>query len=271
MAKVILVTGATDGIGRQAAIMLAQQGYTVYGGGRNPQKLETLKGENIIPLKLDLTQSATLSAAVQTILNREKRIDALVNCAGYGSYGAIENVTMKEARRQFDVNLFGLAELVKLILPQMRKQHSGRIINVSSMGGRLTTYFGAWYHATKYALEAFSDALRMEVHQFGIDVSIIEPGGIKTNWGMIAADYLQKSSQGTVYEQEAGRTAQMMKEEYSSNLLSNPKVVAKAINRAVSSVHPKARYLIGFGAKPLVFMHSIMPTKMFDWLVKKIG
>ncbi|OAQ03681.1 short-chain dehydrogenase/reductase [Ligilactobacillus aviarius] len=271
MAKVILVTGATDGIGRQAAIMLAKQGYTIYGGGRNPQKLEALRDEGIIPVKLDLTQNATLIDAVQMILNKENRIDALVNCAGYGSYGAIENVTMKEVRRQFDVNLFGLAELVKLILPQMRKQHSGRIINVSSMGGRLTTYFGAWYHATKYALEAFSDALRMETHQFGIDVSIIEPGGIKTNWGMIAADHLQESSRGTVYEQEADRTAKMMKAEYSSNLLSNPKVIAKAISKAVNSRHPKARYLIGFGAKPLVFMHSIMPTKVFDWLMRKIG
>ena len=142
MKKVILITGATDGIGRQAAIMLAQQGHTVYGGGRNTQKLETLKKENVIPVKLDLTQRITLEDAVQMILDKEGQIDV----SGYGSYGAIENVTIKEAKRQFDVNLFGLAELVKLVLPQMRKQHSGRIVNISSMGGRLTTYFGAWYH-----------------------------------------------------------------------------------------------------------------------------
>lgn len=271
MKKVILITGATDGIGRQAAIMLAQQGHTVYGGGRNPQKLETLKKENVIPVKLDLTQRITLEDTVQMILDKEGQIDVLINCAGYGSYGAIENVTIKEAKRQFDVNLFGLAELVKLVLPQMRKQHSGRIVNISSMGGRLTTYFGAWYHATKYALEAFSDALRMETKQFGIDVSIIEPGGIKTNWGIIAADHLHKSSQGTVYEQEADRTAKMMKAEYTSKMLSNPKVIAKAINKAVNSNHPKTRYLVGFGAKPLVFMHAVMPTKAFDWLMRKIG
>lgn len=271
MKKVILVTGATDGIGRQAAIMFAQQGHTVYGGGRNPQKLETLKNENVIPVKLDLTQVSTLKDAIQEILSKENRIDALVNCAGYGSYGAIENVTMEEARRQFDVNIFGLAELVKLVLPQMRKQHSGQIVNISSMGGRLTTYFGTWYHATKYALEAFSDALRMETKQFGINVSIIEPGGIKTNWGIIAANHLKQSSEGTVYEQEANRTAKMMKAEYTSNMLSNPKVIAKAINKAVNSNQPKPRYLVGFGAKPLVFMHAIMPTKAFDWLMRKIG
>ena len=147
MKKVILITGATDGISRQAAIMLAQQGHTVYGDGRNPQKLETLKKENVIPVKLDLTQRITLEDAIQMILDKEGQIDVLINCAGYGSDGAIENVTIKEAKRQFDVNLFGLAELVKLVLPQMRKQHSGRIVNISSMGGRLTIYFGAWYHA----------------------------------------------------------------------------------------------------------------------------
>ena len=266
MKKVILITGATGGIGRQAAIMLDQQGHTVY-GGRNPQKLETLKKENVIPVELDLTQRITLEDAVQMILDKEGQIDV----SGYGSYGAIENVTIKEAKRQFDVNLFGLAELVKLVFPQMRKQHSGRIVNISSMGGRLTTYFGAWYHATKYALEAFSDALRMETKQFGIDVSIIEPGGIKTNGGIIAADHLHKSSQGAVYEQEADRTAKMMKAEYTSKMLSNPKVIAKAINKAVNSNHPKTRYLVGFGAKPLVFMHAVMPTKAFDWLMRKIG
>ena len=112
----------------------------------------------------------------------------------YGSYGAIEDVEINEARRQFEVNLFGLARLVQLVLPHMRKQKSGRIINVSSMGGRMTSYFGGWYHATKYALEAFSDALRMEVADFGIDVSLIEPGGIKTDWGIIAADKLANSA-----------------------------------------------------------------------------
>ena len=270
MKKIILVTGATDGIGHQTALQLKDQGYKVYGGGRNSEKLNKLKREGIIPVKLDLTQVDTLKTAVNQIVKSENRLDVLVNCAGYGSYGAIENVSMEEAQRQFDVNVFGLAELVKLVLPVMRKQHSGKIINVSSMGGRLTTYFGAWYHATKYALEAFSDALRMEVKDFGIDVVLIEPGGIKTNWGFIAAKHLKDSSKGTVYEEKADKVAASMDKQYSSNMLSNPKVVSNAICKAVGKKNPKARYLIGFGAKPLVFLHTILPAKTFDWIMKNL-
>ncbi|WP_371813427.1 SDR family NAD(P)-dependent oxidoreductase [Leptotrichia sp. oral taxon 218] len=155
-------------------------------------------------------------------MGNEGRIDVLINNAGYGSYGAIEDVEISEAKMQFEVNLFGLARLVQLVLPHMRKQKSGRIINVSSMGGRLTTYFGAWYHATKYALEVFSDALRMEVADFGIDVSLIEPGGIKTEWGIIAADKLANSAKSGAYEKEALKTAEGMKKQYSGNMLSNP-------------------------------------------------
>lgn len=169
---------------------------------------------------------------------------------------------------QFEVNLFGLARLVQLVLPHMRKQKSGRIINVSSTGGRLTTYFGAWYHATKYALEVFSDALRMEVADFGIDVSLIEPGGIKTEWGIIAADKLANSAKSGAYEKEALKTAEGMKKQYSGNMLSNPIVITKAISKAVNSHRPKARYLIGFMAKPLVFLHTILPTRIFDKIMK---
>ena len=171
---------------------------------------------------------------------------------------------------QFEVNLFGLARLVQLGLPHMRKQKAGRIINVSSVGGRLTTYFGAWYHATKYALEAFSDALRMEVSDFGIDVSIIEPGVIKTDWGIIAANKLINSAQGGVYEKAALKTAEGIKKHYSSNIISNPAVITRAISKAVNRNRPKARYLTGFMAKPLVFLHTILPTKVFDKIMKKL-
>lgn len=150
----------------------------------------------------------------------------------------------------------------------MREQRSGRIINTSSMGGRLTTYFGAWYHATKYAVEAFSDALRMEVEEFGIDVSVIEPGGIKTDWGFIAADKLADSAKGGAYEEAALKTSEGMKKQYSSNMLSNPIVVTKALSKAINSNKPKPRYLIGFGAKPLVFLHAILPTRLFYKIMK---
>jgi len=196
MKKVILLTGASSGIGYQTAEILAKEGHVVYGAARRTEKMETLKQFGVKPIYLDVTDEESIKSAIDTIIVNEGCIDVLINNAGYGSYGAIEDVEINEAKMQFEVNLFGLARLVQLVLPHMRKQKSGRIINISSMGGRLTSYFGGWYHATKYALEAFSDALRMEVADFGIDVSLIEPGGIKTEWGIIAADKLANSAKG---------------------------------------------------------------------------
>lgn len=177
---VVLLTGASSGIGYDVAPLLVRYGYTVYGAARRVEKIEELASEGVKTLILDVTDEASMEAAVQQIIDAEGRIDVLINNAGYGSYGAIEDVPIDEARRQFEVNLFGLARLTQLVLPHMRAQGSGRILNISSMAGRITSPLGAWYHATKYALEAFSDALRMEVEEFGIDVVIIEPGGIKT-------------------------------------------------------------------------------------------
>ncbi len=194
MKKVILITGATSGIGFQTAQYLSKEGHIVYGAGRRADKLEQLKAFGVQGVKLDITDEQSMLAAVAEIISTEGRIDVLVNNAGYGSFGAVEDVELAEAKQQFEVNLFGLARLTQLILPHMRKQRSGKIINISSMGGRITTYFGAWYHATKYALEGFSDALRMEVKEFGIDVIVVEPGGIKTDWGSIAADHLADSA-----------------------------------------------------------------------------
>ena len=211
MKKVILLTGASSGIGYQTAESLAKEGHIVYGAARRIEKMEDLKQFGVKSIYLDVTDENSIKNAVDTIIGNEGRIDVLINNAGYGSFGAVEDVDISEAKMQFEVNLFGLARLVQLVLPYMRKQKSGRIINVSSMGGRLTTYFGAWYHATKYALEAFSDALRMEVSDFGIDVSLIEPGGIKTDWGIIAADKLANSAKGGAYEKEAMKTAKGMK------------------------------------------------------------
>lgn len=173
--KVILVTGASSGMGFEACKALAGQGHKVYGGARRVEKMEGLKDFGVTPLKLDVTNDTSCRDAIDTIIKNEGRIDVLINNAGYGSYGAIEDVTIEEAQRQFEVNLFGLARLTKAVLPHMRSQHSGTIINTSSMGGRLVSFLGGWYHATKYAVEAFSDALRMETKQFGINVAIIEP------------------------------------------------------------------------------------------------
>lgn len=266
--SVILITGASSGIGFITAQNLAQQGHVVYGAARRLDKLEELKQYGVKPISLDVTDEESMGKAVKEIIANESRIDVLVNNAGYGSYGAVEDVTIEEAKKQFDVNLFGMARLTQMVLPYMRKQHSGRIINTSSMGGRLVSYMGAWYHATKYAVEAFSDALRMETADFGIKVSLIEPGGIKTNWGFIAADHLEESAQGGAYEKQAEKTAAGMRKQYSSKLLSDPKVISKAISKAVNKRHPRPRYLIGMGAKPLVFAKTILPTAGFDFLMK---
>lgn len=267
--KVILLTGASSGIGYQTAEYLAKQGHIVYGAARRVEKMEPLKAFGVKPISLDVTLEDSINEAVEHIVAEEGRIDVLVNNAGYGSYGAIEDVSIEEARKQFDVNIFGVAMLTKKVLPHMRAQKSGTIINVASIGGRLTTYFGAWYHATKYALEAFSDALRMETKQFGINVSIIEPGGIKTPWGFIAADHLAESAKGGAYEQQASAVAAGMRKQYEGNMMSNPIVIAKAISRAVNSNRPNTRYTVGFMAKPLVWLHALLPARWFDAIMMR--
>ena len=227
---VVLLTGASSGIGYDVAPLLVRYGYIVYGAARRVEKIEELASEGVKALSLDVTDEASMEAAVQQIIDAEGRIDVLINNAGYGSYGAIEDVPIDEARRQFEVNLFGLARLTQLVLPHMRARGSGHILNISSMAGRITSPLGAWYHATKYALEAYSDALRMEAEEFGIDVVIIEPGGIKTPWGLIAADHLEESSRNGVYAAQAQRVAANMRKLYSpSSNLSEPKVISNAI------------------------------------------
>ena len=252
---VVLLTGASSGIGYDVAPLLVRYGYTVYGAARRVEKIEELASEGVKSLSLDVTDEASMEAAVQQIIEAEGRID----------------VPIDEARRQFEVNLFGLARLTQLVLPHMRARGSGRILNISSMAGRITSPLGAWYHATKYALEAFSDALRMEVEEFGIDVVIIEPGGIKTPWGLIAADHLEESSRNGVYAAQAQRVAANMRKLYSpSSNLSEPKVISNAILRALEARRPKTRYLVGFGAKPSVFLHTVLPDRLFDKVARRI-
>ena len=271
MTKVILITGASSGIGFDAAAMLARQGHRVYAAARRVERMEPLKELGVVPLRMDVTDEASMEAGVRTVLDAEGHIDVLVNNAGYGYFGAIENVSMEEARRQQEVNVFGLARLCQLVLPSMREQGSGRIVNTASVAGKTVLYFGGWYHVSKYSVEALSDALRMELKPFGIDVSMIEPGGIRTDWGIIAADHLAESSKGTPYETEALREAETMRKAYSIRLLSKPAVVARAISRAVNSRRPRARYRVGFGAHTLVFLHTILPARWWDALLRLGG
>ena len=271
MGQVILLTGASSGIGFDAAATLARQGHRVYAAARRVERMEPLKELGVVPLRMDVTDEASMEAGVRAVLEAEGRIDVLVNNAGYGYFGAIENVSMEEARRQQEVNVFGLARLCQLVIPSMRKQGSGRIVNTASVAGKSVLYFGGWYHVSKYSVEALSDALRMELKPFGIDVVIIEPGGIKTDWGHIAADHLAESSKGTPYEAEGLREAQTMHKAYSMRLLSKPSVVTRAISKAVNSRRPRARYRVGFGAGTLVFLHTILPARWWDALFRLGG
>ena len=269
--QVILLTGASSGIGYDTAIALAKQGHKVYAAARRVERMEPLRQYGITPLRMDVTDEQSMQQGVQTILSNEGRIDVLINNAGYGYFGAIENVPMDDARNQLEVNIFGLARLCQLVLPTMRAQHSGRIINTSSVAGKSVLYYGGWYHVSKYAVEAFSDALRMELKPFGIDVVIIEPGAIKTNWGIIAADHLAETSEGTPYAESGKMMAENLRNMYLSPSLSDPAVVRKAICRAVNSRHPCTRYRIGRLSGAIVFFHWLLPTRLWDAMMRLMG
>lgn len=264
--KVALVTGASSGIGEETTRALLAAGYIVYAAARRLDRMEPLRTAGARLISLDLTDDTSIVAAVNSIRDEAGRIDVLVNNAGYGSYGAVEDVPMDEARRQFEVNLFGAARLTQLILPLMRSQKSGKIVNVSSIGGKFGEPFGAWYHATKFALEGFSDSLRMELIPFGIDVIVIEPGGIKTEWGGIAADSLLASSSDSAFSPYARRHAQLFKGA-GDRIGSPPSVIAKAIRRSVAARRPRTRYAIGGGARPLLCIKSLLSDRMFDRLL----
>ena len=269
--KVILLTGASSGIGYDTAVALAQQGHKVYAAARRVERMEPLRQYGIVPLKMDVTDEASMQEGVKTLLDAEGRIDVLINNAGYGYFGAVENVPMDDARNQLEVNVFGLARLCQLVLPTMRAQHSGRIINTASVAGRAVFYYGGWYHVSKYAVESLSDAMRMELKPFGIDVVIIEPGAIKTNWGIIAADHLIESSKGTAYEQTGTMMANNLRNMYLSNTISDPAVVRKAIVRAVNARRPCTRYRIGRMANAIVFFHWLLPTRWWDAFLRLMG
>jgi len=268
--KVILITGASSGIGYDAAQALARQGHRVYAAARRTELMESLQADGVVTMKMDVTDSQSMVDGVRAVMEAEGRIDVLVNNAGYGYLGAIETVSIEEARRQMEVNLFGIAELTRLVLPAMRTQGSGRIINTSSIAGKAVIPFGGWYNVSKFSVEALSDALRMEMRPFGIDVVLIEPGGIKTDWGIIAARHLHDASLGTPYEDHALRMASLLDKGYRGNYLSSPSVVTRAICRAVGSRRPRTRYRIGLGSRSLLVLHALLPTRCWDSLMYRI-
>jgi len=265
--KTALVTGASSGIGKSTVELLLSAGATVYAAARRVEKMQDLEKAGARLIKMDVTDDESLVSGVNSILEKEGSIDILINNAGYGSYGAIEDVPIDEARRQFEVNIFGLARLTQLVLPQMRQNKYGKVVNISSMGGKIYTPFGGWYHATKHALEGLSDCLRFETQSFGIDVIIVEPGGIATPWGQIAADNLKKTSGSGAYAEAANKAADGMAEMYSGDRLSSPSLIAETILKAVTAGRPKTRYAVGYMAKPVMFMRWLLPDRWFDKVI----
>lgn len=273
--QVVLVTGASSGIGRETAILLAKTGHVVYGAARRLEKLQELSKYGVIPLVLDVTKEYSCQNALQQILNQQGTLDILINNAGYGSYGAVEDVPLTEAQRQLDVNVFGAIRLTQMVLPLFRRQHRGRVIMISSIAGRLTGPFGGWYHASKYALEALSDALRMETAGQGIWVSIVEPGLVRTPWGHIAADHLAASARRGPYARLAEQAARGIHRLYDKKWLTSPAEVARTIFLAVNAAQPQVRYLCGKDAYLLLVLHTLLPTGLYDlaarWVMKKLA
>ena len=264
---VVLVTGASSGIGEATAIELVRRGFVVYGVARRVDRMAALAGHGVRTFEMDVTDDASITAGVERILREQGRIDVLVNNAGYGSYGALEDVPIEEARRQFEVNVFGLARLTQLVLPHMRAQRSGRIVNVSSIGGKFYEPLGAWYHATKFAVEGLSDSLRLELKPHGIHVVVIEPGTIRTEWGGIASESAVARSGSTAYGRQAEQLARVYDLADRPGVGASPRVVALAIAKAVTARRPRIRYAVPFGAKALLALRWLLTDRAFDWAI----
>jgi len=272
--RVALVTGASSGIGEHTALRLQEAGFVVYAVARRVERMRSLADGGVHVFAMDVTDDDSMTSGVARIIEEQGRIDVLVNNAGYGSYGAVEDVPIEEARRQFEVNVFGLARLTQLVTPHMRaaaREHLAqrpRIVNISSIGGKFYEPLGAWYHATKFAVEGFSDSLRIELAPHGIDVIIIEPGVIRTEWNEISRDNLLEASRGGAYEEQAERVHHVMARADRRVVSSGPDVVAKKIVAAVQANTPRARYPVGRGARSIVRARRLLPDAAFDYVVK---
>ncbi|HKU34147.1 MAG TPA: oxidoreductase [Paenarthrobacter sp.] len=262
--RIALVTGASTGIGYAAALALRSAGFAVYAGARRVEKMEPLKARGIHVLSLDVTDDASMVAAVRHVENAQGQVDVLVNNAGYGTYGSLEEVPLSEGRRQFEVNVIGLARMCQLVIPGMRRRGAGRIINVSSIGGKIFEPLGAWYHGTKFAVEGMSDSLRLELKPHGIDVVIIEPSGTDTEWGTIAGEGLMVASGDGPYREQAHVMAAALASTSGQVLSTPPRVVARAISRAATAKRPRTRYPVGRGAWSVLALRRVLPDRAFD-------
>ena len=271
----VLITGCSSGIGHATAERLAAAGWTVYATARRPETLAQLEARGCRTLALDVTDEASMQAAVSAIEGEHGSIGALVNNAGYSQSGAVETVPMEKVRTQFETNVFGLMRLCQLVLPGMRRARAGRIVNLSSMGGRLVFPGGGVYHATKYAVEALSDALRFEVKGFGIDVILVEPGLIRTEFGTTAAGGVSEAAAGEGdYAQFNAHVAAATEGIYESGgpiarLGGPPEAVAKVIDKVLSAKRPRARYTVTPSAKLLIANRAVLPDRAWDALMRQ--
>jgi NAD(P)-dependent dehydrogenase (short-subunit alcohol dehydrogenase family) len=268
--KVALVTGGSSGIGEQAALRLQAAGFTTYAVARRVDRMEALARAGVTTFAMDVTDDASMVDGMARVIDEQGRIDVLVNNAGYGSYGAVEDVPIDEARRQFEVNVFGLARLTQLATPHMRTQQSGRVINISSIGGKFYEPLGAWYHATKFAVEGLSDSLRLELAPFGIMVVIIEPGPILTEWNTISRDSLTEVSRGSDYEEMAQKVRATMERGDGKLMASSPDTVAKKVVKAATVDHPRPRYPVGRGAGTIMRARKVLGDRTFDAIISRM-
>jgi len=266
-AKVAIVTGASSGIGKATARKLIAQGFRVHAGARRTEAMADVGALGARVHHLDLTDADSIDAFVAEVLRDGERVDVVVNNAGYGSYGAVEDVPIAEARKQIEVNLFGLARIVQLVLPAMRRRRAGRIINISSIGGKIWSPLGAWYHASKFAVEGFSDCLRNEVRPFGIDVVVVEPAGVLTEWTGVAMDSAARLSGSGPY----GPIFETAKRAFTSETgAQSADGVADVICRAAIGRRPKIRYATSPAARIILLLRWLLSDPAFDWLANRL-
>lgn len=268
---VVLISGASSGIGHATALALAARGWIVYGAARRVDRMHELEAAGCHVIEMDVTDDESLRAGVDRIIREQRRLDVLVNNAGYGSYGALEDVPIEEAHRQFEVNVFGLARLTQLVLPSMRALGRGRIINISSIGGRIYEPIGSWYHATKFAVEGLSDSLRIELAPHGIDVVIIQPGPIRTEWNTISRRSAEEYSGAGPYAEQARALVRNYERVDDSAASGTPEDVAATIVRAATAKRPKTRYATPASAKIVVAARRLLPDRVMDLVLRRLA
>jgi NAD(P)-dependent dehydrogenase (short-subunit alcohol dehydrogenase family) len=267
--RAVLVTGCSSGIGKATALRLAEKGYKVWATARKREAIADLAEKGCRTLSLDVTSERSMVEAVRAVEAEDGAVGVLVNNAGYSQSGAVEAVPLERVRAQFDTNVFGLVRLIQLVLPGMRAQRWGRIVNLSSMGGRLVFPGGGYYHATKYAVEAISDALRFEVRGFGVAAILVEPGLIKSGFGDAAVHAMgAPSGDGDPYTTFHAEVARATKESYEKGFLSKltgtPDDVARVIEKAIARDRPKARYTVAGSAKLLLGQRALLTDRAWD-------